>query len=285
MPRPENPSIHWWPVMKASVPALLLFALILPTGCADAPRDEATRVADTMRVETRADSVAMRVYEAMGGPDAWASIPYLRFDFAGGTDTSRTLRAAHLWNRMTGEYRVEMPAGEDSTYVALFDVDTREGDVYLNGEEVDSTTERQMLERAYTRYINDSYWLLMPVKMMDPGVQRTYVADSSNGGMDVVRLSFQDVGLTPGDRYFVYVDTETGRVARWAFHLQHHPADHVPQPIQWIDYKSIDTPHGTITVSERKVGGGNVTYTDNVDVPRELPEGAFSDPNPILVDS
>ena len=271
--------------MKATLPALILSALILSSGCADSSHDRSAGAADTMRVETRADSIAMRVYEAMGGPDAWAALPYLRFDFAGGSDTSRTLRASHLWNRMTGEYRVEMPSGEDSIYVALFDVDTREGDVYLNGEEVDSTTERQMLERAYTRYINDSYWLLMPVKMMDPGVERTYVADSSAGGMDVVRLSFQQVGLTPGDQYWVYVDTETGRVSRWAFHLQHHPADHVPQPIQWTDYKSFDTPHGTIMVSERKVGSGSVTYTDNVDVPRELPEGAFSDPYPMLVDS
>lgn len=270
--------------MKASIPALLI-VLLLATACEESPRDEGRVTADTLTVETRADSVAMRVYLAMGGPDAWASLPYLRFDFAGGTDTSRTVRARHLWNRQTGEYRVEMLAGGDSTYVALFDIDTREGDVYLNGTEVDSTVEQQMLQQAYGRFINDSYWLLMPVKMMDPGVERVYEADSSSSGRDVVRLSFDGVGLTPGDQYWVYVDEETGRVDEWAFLLQGHPRDHTPQPIQWRGYKSIDTPGGTITVSERKVRNGNVTYTDNVDVPAELPEGAFTDPNPILSDS
>ncbi len=271
--------------MKAFIPALLSLALLIFTGCRESPRQDTGAAADTMIVETMADTVAMRVYEAMGGPDTWAALPYLQFDFAGGNETSRTLRARHLWNRVTGEYRVEIPAGEDSTYVVLFDVDTREGDVFLNGADVDGETEQQMLEQAYTRFINDSYWLLMPVKMMDPGVRRTYEADSSANGTDVVRLSFEGVGLTPGDRYWVYVDHETGRVQQWAFHLQRQPADHVPQPIRWTDYKSIDTPAGTVTVSERKVGDGFVIYTDNVDVPEELPEGAFSDPNPILLDS
>lgn len=271
--------------MKTSTVLLLLLTSFATSACEDASRRDTGTVADTMVVETAADSVAMNVYEGMGGPEAWAALPHLQFDFATGNDTSRTLRARHLWNRETGEYRLEMPAGEDSVYVAIFDVDTRDGDVYLNGEAVGDEAKQGVLEQAYGRFINDSYWLLMPVKMMDPGVERVYEPDSSTAAMDVVRLSFQNVGLTPGDRYWVYVDRESGRVAHWAFHLERQAADHIPQPIQWTDYKSFNTAGGTITVSERKVGDGFVIYTDNVEVPEELPEGAFSDPNPILIDS
>lgn len=276
--------------MKASLPlltpllGLLALSLFATAGC-DAPGGEPATVADTMVVETMADTVAMRVYDSMGGPQAWAALPHLQFDFATGNDTSRTLRARHLWNRATGDYRVEMPAGQDSLYVATFNVNTREGDVYLNGEAVEGESKDELLEQAYARFINDSYWLLMPVKMMDPGVQRSYEADSSTDAMEVVRLSFDSVGLTPGDQYWVYVDRESGRVDHWAYHLQRQPADHIPRPIRWTDYKSFDTPHGTITVAERKVGDGFVIYTDNVEVPDELPEGAFSDPNPVLIDS
>lgn len=268
--------------------ALLAFISLLilsTTGCGSSADESGVSAADTMKVETRADSVAMRAYEFMGGPDAWAALPAIRFDFASGNDTSRTLRASHLWNRKTGEYRVEMPRGGDSTYVALFNVNTREGDVYLNGQQVDSTTENQMMEQAYSRFINDTYWMLMPTKMMDPGVERTYVADSSTSQIDVVRLQFEEVGLTPGDTYWVYVDKNSGRVEKWAYRLQGHPPDHVPRPIGWTDYKSFETPAGTITVSERKVGNGFAIYTDNAAVPDEMPEGAFSDPNPILSDS
>jgi hypothetical protein len=272
-----QPSIHKLYVVS------LLTVLMLVSACADSTQNQAGPApADTMRVETRADSVAMHAYDALGGPNAWASVPYLRFDFASGSDTSRTLRASHLWNRMTGDYRVEMHAGGDSTYVALFNVNTREGDVYLNGEEVEDATEQELLEQAYGRFINDTYWLLMPVKMMDSGVTRTYLPDSSTSEMDVLRLSFDGVGLTPGDQYWVYVDKNSGLVEKWAFRLQRHPPDHVPQPIQWVAYKTFDTPTGPIQISERKIRNGSITYTDNVDVPEDVPEGAFTDPNPML---
>lgn len=269
----------------SAVATLVTLSLLLTSACVDST-STGTSPADTMRVETRADSVAMRAYEALGGPNAWSALEYLRFDFASGTDTSRTLRASHLWDRTTGDYRVEIPAGSDSMYVALFNVHTRDGDVYLNGEAVDDSMEKtQLIEQAYSRFINDSYWLLMPVKMMDPGVTRTYVADSSLNDFDVVQLSFDNVGLTPGDQYWVYVDKSTGRVESWAFRLQGHPRDHVPQPIRWTGYKTFETPAGPVEISERKTRNGSVTYTDNVEVPETLPEGAFSNPNPILQDS
>lgn len=263
---------------------LILPAALTVSGCGESGGGGVS-AADTMRVETRADSIAMRAYEALGGPNAWASMPYLRFDFASGNDTSRTLRASHLWDRTTGDYRVEIPAGRDSMYVVLFNVESRDGDVYLNGEQVEGSDEERMLQQAYTRFINDTYWLLMPVKMMDPGVTRTYIPDSSQGDMDVVQLSFDNVGLTPGDQYWVYVDRNTGRVESWAFRLQGHPRDHVPQPIRWTGYRSFQTPEGPVEVSERKTRNGSVTYTDNVEVPETLPEGAFTDPNPILQES
>ena len=268
---------------RLSTLAFLGIVVLFASACADSTPNEAGMApADTMQLETRADTIAMYAYEALGGPNAWAALPYLRFDFASGTDTSRTLRASHLWDRMTGDYRVEMNAGGDSMYVALFNVNTRDGDVYLNGEEVPGTSEQQMLDQAYSRFINDTYWLLMPVKMMDPGVTRTYLPDSSTADMDVLRLSFDGVGLTPGDQYWVYVDKNSGRVEKWAFRLQRHPPDHVPEPIQWTGYKSFETPAGTIEISERKLRDGSITFTDNVDAPDELPEGAFTDPNPIL---
>ena len=263
----------------------MVAALLLTSACGGGESAD-TNAADTLEVSTRADSVAMMVYDEFGGPSAWASLRYLRFDFGGGTDSVRNVRAHHLWDRMTGRYRVEMPVSEDSVYVALFNVNTKEGDVYLNGAPVDSTQKDELMSRAYQRFINDSYWLLMPVKMFDPGVTRTYVADSSGGDMEVIRLSFADVGLTPGDQYWVYVDKESGRVDHWAFRLQSHPPDHVPQPIQWTAYKTLQAPGGEILVAERKVrSNGSVTYTDSVAAPAEVDDAAFTDPNPRLMGS
>ena len=269
-------------------PTATLFstALLLIAACAQPETEREAVSADTIAVETKADSVAMHVYEAFGGPEAWASLPYLRFDFAGGNDSVRTVRGRHLWDRMTGRYRVEMPVNDDTVYVAVFNVNSREGEVYLNGAPVDSTRKEQLMQQAYTRYINDMYWLLMPVKMFDPGVTRIYEADSSDAETDVLRLSFDSVGLTPGDQYWVYVDKASGRVKSWAFKLQGHPADHVPQPIEWAGYTTLQAPEGEILVSERKVRpNGGITFTDNVAAPADVDDAAFTDPNPRLAGS
>lgn len=261
---------------------LLFVTLLVAAACSEPAADGPGIAAELPALETRADSVAMQVYEAYGGPAAWSALRYLRFDFATGSDTSRSVRARHLWDRSTGDYRLEMPSGEDTVYVALFSVNSREGDVYLNGAEVDSVREAELLESAYRRFINDTYWLLMPVKLLDPGVNRTYVADSSDAERDVLHLSFGDVGLTPGDQYWVYVDRETGLVDQWAYRLQGHEPDHVPEPIAWAGHKTLETPAGPIVVSERKPRPGFVLFTDNVAVPTEVPDGAFTDPQPML---
>lgn len=275
---------------RERTPFLLLIPLLVASmGCSENASENAVSAgslgagsASMPAMETKADTVAMAVYNAYGGPAAWTALPYLRFDFATGSESDRAVHGSHFWNRMTGDYRVEMPAGEDSTYVALFNVNTREGDVFLNGSEVEEEREAELLESAYRRFINDTYWMLMPVKLFDPGVHREYVPDSSDVEHDVLRLSFGEVGLTPGDQYWVYVDRETGLVDQWAFRLQNHPPDHVPQKITWAGHTTFDTPQGDIVISQEKPRDGSVLFTDNVAVPVEPPAGVFTDPEPML---
>lgn len=261
-------------------------------GCGEASMEGSSHAMPPM--ENKADSLAMQVFEAHGGPAAWANLRYLQFDFAvqaappDSADSSaappaRTVRGRHLWDRMTGDYRLETPGGGDTTHVALFNTSAHaEGSVWLFGERVAAGEEAELLETAYRRFINDTYWLLMPVKLFDEGVRRSYLPDSSRDGMEVLHLSFGDVGLTPGDQYWVYADEETGRIRKWAYRLQHHAPDHAPQPIAWSAYKTFETPSGPLVVSEQKSGEGFVLFTDRVDMPAAAPEGAFTDPHPLL---
>ncbi len=245
-------------------------------------------------LETRADTVAMRLYEAHGGPAAWASMPYLRFDFGVERNGETHVVAKHLWNRHTGAYRLEWQAGPDSQYVALFDVDAfgegasesapDAGQVYLNGAAVDAAANAELLRRAHQRFVNDTYWLLAPVKAFDPGVNRAYVADSSDARHDVIRLTFGDVGLTPGDRYWLYVNAETGRLDRWAFHLQGMDDEAAPRAFAWTDYRAFDVPGGTVHLAARKEaqeGEGGIVFP-TLDVPASVPDDAFTNPEPQL---
>ena len=272
--------------MKTRYAPLSLIALLILAGCAPEASDpEEPTAADMPAMETRADTVAMRIYEAAGGPAAMTALPYLRFDFGVERDGNHQVAARHLWNRQTGDYRVEWTGGADSTFVALFNVNTQEGDVYLNGDSLAAGENAARLEEAYRRYINDSYWLLAPVKLFDPGVTRTYAADSSNADQEVIELTFGDVGLTPGDRYWIYADPETGAMTGWAFVLQGNP-DAEPRAFQWTDVQTLETAEGPVLLATAKEaqGGGATLRTDHLEAPTDVPAEMFTDPNPRLAD-
>ena len=267
----------------------LLFRILIPLvfiplfhlGC-QPPTDRVETQTVYPALLTKADSVAMRALAASGGPEAWDKLPFLRFDFAFGNADVRRTANSHLWNRLSGDYRLEMPRNDDTTYVILFNVHSREGAVYLNGTPLDSLEAETFLARAYRSFINDSYWLLMPVKLFDPGVHRSYVPDSSSDLVDVIQLTFGEVGLTPGDTYWVSVEKATGRVIRWTYRLQGWEAGRRPGGRNWIAYKEFNTEHGPIYLSEQKVAGESILFTDRVEVPRTVAEDLFTDPKPRL---
>jgi hypothetical protein len=88
---------------------------------------------------------------------------------------------------------------------------------------------------AYGRWVNDSFWLLAPLKLKDRGV---HVKDEGRKTIDgaereVLHLSFDKVGLTPNDQYRLYLDPDTHLVSSW---------DYMPEPgktmhASWTDYQ------------------------------------------------
>ena len=271
--------------------------MLCAAGCAspDASPDTASMPDDTTRAEaftptSAADSLALQVYRAHGG-NAWAEAPYLRFDFAIEQGAEEAVVARHLWNRTTGQYRVEW-SNEGSDWVALLDLHSEGeqpvGRVFENGEERTGSAAETPLQQAYQRYINDTYWLLAPLKVLDPGVNRmmgeaAVVADSTLG-MDaqVLHLTFGDVGLTPGDRYWMHVDPETHRVAGWAFHLQNMPDDAQRRAFDWTNEMAFEHEAGTIHLQARKqsTGGGMAITMPTLRLPQTVDRTLFTSGTP-----
>jgi hypothetical protein len=76
-------------------------------------------------------------------------------------------------------------------------------------------------EKGKALWINDSYWLVMPWKLQDPGVNLTYVKTEqlSNGTTaDILQLTFNAVGVTPENKYWLYVDKEDHLIKQWAYY-------------------------------------------------------------------
>ncbi|HEY4642932.1 MAG TPA: hypothetical protein VII75_16450, partial [Thermoanaerobaculia bacterium] len=122
----------------------------------------------------------------------------------------------------------------------------------------------------------DTYWLLMPIKSMDPGVHREYVGERSDQcghTWDVVKLSFDKVGLTPGDNYWMWVNRDTGIVDEWDMHLQNMKPDDIPLPVYFHDFKRIG---GLLLSTRRELRGktSSIELTD-ISVASEVPKGAF----------
>ncbi len=245
---------------------LALLAVVL-VGCQSASEP---------RLETSADSLAFRVTEGAGGLRAWKALPALAFDWAVVRDSAEVFRVHHLWDKTGDRSRVEWPGGEDSVFVAVlspsrFNPAMPEGRVALNGTDLPDPERSDRLVEAHRRFINDSYWLLAPLKTLDPGVRRAVE------GRDLA-LSFENVGLTPGDRYWIEVDPVTGSMTGWRYQLE---TDTSVTRWEWLDPIDLPTTQGPVRLATLKVrdGGGSIILTEPVAV-EVVDEAMFTDLQP-----
>lgn len=223
--------------------------------------------------DAEALQVADRLMEALGGGDAWEATRYLKFRFFGRRD--------HVWDRYTGRHRVEGDTPEGEHFVVLHDIHDRgegDGQVFLDGEPLAGDEKSQWLQRAYAAWVNDTYWLVMPYKLRDPGVHLAYEGTEEIDGQsyDVVRLSFDEVGMTPGDRYWAYVNRETGRMDRWAYHLQSMKPEDPPTAWDWQGWKR----YGDIWLAptRKQVGEDRELSLAPIEVPESVPDSVFETP-------
>ena len=178
-----------------------------------------------------AAAVADQVMEALGGKAAWDNTRFLRFDFAVEVKGKTVSSRSHWWDKWTGRYRVEGKTKEGQAYVVLMNLNTRDGAAWLDGKPLAGDEKKKYLEKGNAVWVNDTYWLLMPYKMKDPGVVLTDegVVKEQAATFEKLCLTFQEVGLTPKDRYWVYVNAETHLVQRWEYVLQGEK----PPPTRW----------------------------------------------------
>lgn len=225
-------------------PLLLVSGLFLSIGASGARAG----------VSPEARPVVDRLTRALGGPTAFAECPTLAFSFTySSRDTVRSSRR-HFWDRATGRYRIEGRSRDGEAFVLLFDVNTKEGDAWLGGRKLEGEERAGWLERAYALFINDTYWLLMPYKLEDPGVHVALDGEAVVNGRacDRLRVTFENVGLTPGDTYWAYVDRETHLMIRWGFILERDRAaseNPTESLYDWVDWRSA----GDLLLSPRRV--------------------------------
>lgn len=167
--------------------------------------------------EPGAMTMAEDSIKAMGGMDGWKQVKAVRFDFRVEPQGAEARSVKHLWDRASNRDHIEQTK-DGKVKVAWIDLATKKGAAWLDGKKLEGKDLTDAMDWAYGRWVNDTYWLIMPFKWMDSGVNVKKEADQN--GMNVLHLSFNQVGLTPGDQYWVFMDPKTHLMQRWKFKLQ-----------------------------------------------------------------
>lgn len=215
--------------------------------------------------DAKAIELADKVMDQMGGWDNWNKTRYVTWKFFG--------NRMHVWDKWTGRLRYE---NKDLT--VLMNINTQKGTVYRNGiQETQPDSVEKYVTGGYRAWINDSYWLLMPYKLKDSGVTLTYGGEAQmENGRDayMLTLTFEGVGVTPDNKYNVYIDKENMMVEEWAYYPKATDAEpRFKNP--WTNW----TQYGKIMISDGRGSNdrGERKHTD-IAVFDTLPDSVFENP-------
>jgi hypothetical protein len=216
--------------MKPLIAAFVsLFVLLAP----EAPAEEAA---------SNLPPIATDLWKASGG-DNWSKIKEIDFNFVVEQDGKPLFTAAHRWDLAAGTDSVKWKDKQGEAH----DVMTNLTKPATEGPEKD----------AYARWVNDSYWLLAPLKIRDQGVkvEAGGPKDFNGTSMETINLSFANVGLTPTDRYVFYIDPQTKLPKAWDY----VPASGNGLQATWEKYQNFG---GLNLATEHNFSGKTIRLTD-----------------------
>lgn len=231
---------------------------VLPAGAKNPPAPGF----DQAGSDPQAITIADQVMERLGGRHNWDQTHYLTWRFFG--------KRLHVWDKWTGNIRFE-----EGGLVVLMNINSGKGRAWQEGQEVaEPDTLKDRLKHAYEAWINDSYWLVMPYKLKDSGVTLKYKGEGQTEegeAAQVLVLTFKNVGVTPQNKYEVWVDQDH-LVTQWAFYAD--AADAEPKFTgAWANWQ----PFGHILLADDH---GRAKHTD-IAVFDQLPASVFKDPGPV----
>ncbi len=244
----------------------VLAALSLPAAArAEAPPSDPQAVA-----------IADHVMDALGGKQKWDSLVGIRWTFGASTHDTVFASRRHAWDKMTGWHRVEGKTRAGQPFVIVHKLNTDEGKAWVNGNAIEGDSLKKLIKSATSMWINDTYWMLMPYKLRDPGVtlKDDGTADYAGKTYDKLALSFDHVGQTPGDRYWVYVDPKTYRVERWEMILQSDPPAGPPTAFTWEGWQE----HDGLWFPTAHMKGAQNVFTRDIETVKSFPPGTFDAP-------
>lgn len=183
-----------------------------------------------------AEAMTDKMFEAVDKA-AWDTTRLVTWNFMGMHE--------YLWDRETTDLQVKW--GKTDVRMNL---DEYDGVVTKNGEMLDGEDKRKAIDKAFSFFCNDMFWLNAPVKARDEGTKRKIV-DLEDGGKGLL-VSYSSGGVTPGDSYLWLLDAN-GLPTGYKMWTQILPVKGLYT--SWEGWKTLDT--GAKIASKH----GNKVYT------------------------
>lgn len=190
-----------------------------------------------------ASALADSILASVGGAEAWENTEYLQWNFFE--------NRKHVWHKKTGDIIIQ---GLRQKYNIKMNLNTMQGTANFNGVQYENPdTLRKYLAIGRDMWRNDSYWLFLPFKLKDPGVNLKYLGEENFKNVQNVKkleLTFDKVGKTPQNRYVLYVHPQYNKIMHWDYY--EHTSDTEPKlSTGWNIYK----PCGDIQLSASRGEG------------------------------
>mgnify|MGYP001128073388 CR=1 FL=1 len=133
----------------------------------------------------RAEQLTDKMFASLN-KSAWDSLAFIRWTFR---DEHR-----YIWDKANN--RASISWGD---YQVLMNLNEVEGKAYQSDKLLKGSDKDEAIQKAWSYWCNDSFWLIAPFKAKDPGTSRKYV-DLADG-LDGLLIEYESGGVTPGDAY------------------------------------------------------------------------------------
>lgn len=171
----------------------------------------------------QADALADKMLEALDY-DAYIATNYIEWTFKG--------RHHYQWQKDKNicdifweEYKVKAHLNDTSLSKA-----------YVHNFEVKGTQRAELLSQAIKYFNNDSFWLVAPYKVYDPGTERFLVRQENNN--NALLVTYTTGGSTPGDSYLWILD-DNGKPESFKMWTSIIPIDGFPA--SWSDWTTTES--------------------------------------------
>ncbi len=180
-----------------------------------------------------ADALAQKVLKAVKH-EAYKKTKYIDWSFGG--------RRTYKWNKE--DHIVEVSWNDAK--VILHPNEMEKSVAYLKEEEVSNN--KNLVKRAWDLFNNDSFWLVAPHKLFEPGILRNI---EMIDGKEALRVKYTTGGTTPGDSYIWILDENYMPVS---YQMYVPSMKMVGVPATWEDW--VETESGTMLPKNHTFSSG-----------------------------